>query len=247
MDIRFRARASLPSMSAAIAHPSRATPISSWRASRVTNYAMVDGRIVNQSIEVGRIAAAANTNIAPAALVPANSAAEQVAAGAKGTVAVYRPVVLGGSQLGAPATLELGVPTDDTSVDVDPDALAKAQAEARRQAACGRAFGRRLVRKLSSAAPLAPTPRLAFDRTVRRAVAWAYRSPVLAGLAAWVSAGREPACPASDRRGGQQECGSEDYHRGAGDRQDDCEVYGERNDRMDGRAHLPAAGDGHRG
>ena len=95
--------------------------------SRVTNYAMVDGRIVNQSIEVGRIAAAANTSIAPAALVPANSAAEQVAAGAKGTVAVYRPVVLGGSQLGAPATLELGVPTDDTSVDVDPDALAKAK------------------------------------------------------------------------------------------------------------------------
>ncbi|MBC7831749.1 MAG: hypothetical protein H7Y62_07000, partial [Hyphomicrobium sp.] len=86
-------------------------------------------RIVNRSIEVGPIAAAANTDIAPVVVVPANSAAEQVAAGAQGTVAVYRPVVLGKPQLGAPATLDLGVPTGDTSVDIDPDALAKAKQE----------------------------------------------------------------------------------------------------------------------
>lgn len=95
--------------------------------SRVTNYASVDGRIVNRSIDVARIAAAINTDIAAAAVVPANSASEQMAAGAQGTIAIYRPVVLGNSDVGGPATLDLGVPARDAPVELDPDALAKAK------------------------------------------------------------------------------------------------------------------------
>ena len=96
---------------------------------RVTNYASVDGRIVNRSIDVGRIAAAARITIAPVRVGSARTPAEQTAAGAQGHVAIYRPVVLTRSQLGAglPATLDLNLPADNRPAELDSEALAKAQ------------------------------------------------------------------------------------------------------------------------
>ena len=95
-------------------------------SSRVTNYASVNGRIVNRSIEVARISAATNIKIAPVRVISANSAAH-AAAGAQGAVAIYRPVVL--AKPGLPAPLDLSVPADKVPIELDPDPAATAKAK----------------------------------------------------------------------------------------------------------------------
>ena len=98
-------------------------------SARVTNYASVDGRIVNRSIDVGEVATAAGIKISPARVGSARTPAEQAALGAQGSIAIYRPAVVTRSQLGAglPATLDLNLPADNRPTELDPDALAKAQ------------------------------------------------------------------------------------------------------------------------
>jgi hypothetical protein len=98
-------------------------------STRVTNYASVDGRIVNRSIDVGEVATAAGIKISAARVGSARTLAEQAALGAQGSIAIYRPVVLARSQLGAglPATLDLNLPADNGPAELDPEALAKAQ------------------------------------------------------------------------------------------------------------------------
>ncbi len=98
-------------------------------STRVTNYASVDGRIVNRSIDAGQVAAATGIKISPVRVDSARTAAEQAALGAQGSVAIYRPVVLTKSQLGAglPATLDLNLPANHGGAELDPEALAKAQ------------------------------------------------------------------------------------------------------------------------
>ena len=98
-------------------------------STRVTNYASVDGRIVNRSIDAGEVATAAGIKISPARVGSARTLAEQAALGAQGSIAIYRPVVLSKSQLGAglPAALDLNLPADNRPADLDSEALAKAQ------------------------------------------------------------------------------------------------------------------------
>jgi hypothetical protein len=93
-------------------------------SARVTNYASVNGRIVNRSIDVARIAAAAKVRIAPVRLGTAKSASEQAAASAHGSIAVYRPAALAKFALthGGSSALDLDLPAT-----LDAEAVSEAQ------------------------------------------------------------------------------------------------------------------------
>jgi hypothetical protein len=60
-------------------------------SARVTNYALVDGRIVNRSIDPAQIAARAKVRIKPAPVSVASSIAEGLRIRAKGSVPLFKP------------------------------------------------------------------------------------------------------------------------------------------------------------
>ena len=93
----------------------------------VTNYASEQGRIVNRSIDVGRIAAAAKTRIDPVRTVSVTSLSDK--AGKSGDVVIYRPLALATPKLAAPSGLNLDLPTSAPDFELDPDAAAKARAK----------------------------------------------------------------------------------------------------------------------
>ena len=113
---------------------------SAWIFVPQADIAKADGRQRISAEETSKVLTAAAptpgaeianlTRAKPETLGTAGSVAELAAAQAKGQVAVYRPPFLSGLNPAAPGGLNLDVPLD-TSTEIDPEAAAKAKAQAR--------------------------------------------------------------------------------------------------------------------
>ncbi|MGQ0457258.1 MAG: DUF6600 domain-containing protein [Hyphomicrobium sp.] len=86
---------------------------------RVTNYATVNGVVVNRSLDVAKLSAATKIAIKPVALSVTETLASGVGARTAGRIAVYRPLISTGGAVRAKQELDLDVPPTDLDARID--------------------------------------------------------------------------------------------------------------------------------